>query len=256
MSNPFDVLAPTYDSDFTETTIAQYLRKRVHGHLLSLFKNGQNILEMGCGTGEDALFMAQHGIYITATDYSQQMLNITSQKTQHTQRVKTQLQDLNHLQLSEPFDGAYSNFGALNCVANREAFVQRLAPHIREGGYVAFGVMAKTCVWEILWHGLHLEFKIAFRRFKPASFQPDETSTPITVYCPTPKELIADFAPYFECVNLKPLGVFLPPTAGYAVVEKRPRLLKTLLQWDENTKEQGALAPFADHYWIVFRKCS
>ena len=41
------------------------------------------VLEIGCGTGEDALFLAQQGIHITATDASEEMLRITREKTEN-----------------------------------------------------------------------------------------------------------------------------------------------------------------------------
>src|SRR5687767_4264178 len=85
----FDTLAPSYDKEFTHTPSGQILRNRVHNRLLSHFKAGDALLEMGCGTGEDALFLAEQGLQITATDTSEKMLSITHEKTKHLPNVIT-----------------------------------------------------------------------------------------------------------------------------------------------------------------------
>jgi ubiquinone/menaquinone biosynthesis C-methylase UbiE len=83
----FDTLAPTYDNDFTQQAIGQILRARVHQRLLSHFSASQHVLEIGCGTGEDALFLAEQGITVTATDASEEMLSIAREKTNHQDNV-------------------------------------------------------------------------------------------------------------------------------------------------------------------------
>ncbi|MEL6525745.1 MAG: class I SAM-dependent methyltransferase, partial [Chloroflexota bacterium] len=116
----FDALAVTYDSDFTSQPIGEILRARVHERLLTHFSVGDHVLEMGCGTGEDALFLSQQGINVTATDASDEMLAVARAKTAQTDTVKVQHLNLANLppQHVSSFDGAFSNFGALNCLTN------------------------------------------------------------------------------------------------------------------------------------------
>jgi SAM-dependent methyltransferase len=93
----FDTLAPTYDADFTASPIARHLRARVHARLDVLTQPGQAALELGCGTGEDALHLAQGGVHITATDASTAMLAIARQKLApfpHAHTVHLDLQAL------------------------------------------------------------------------------------------------------------------------------------------------------------------
>jgi ubiquinone/menaquinone biosynthesis C-methylase UbiE len=75
----FDSLAPTYDQDFTASRVARYLRGRVHARLSRHFHAGDHVLELGCGTGEDALYLASQGIHVTATD-ARQMLEMARAK--------------------------------------------------------------------------------------------------------------------------------------------------------------------------------
>jgi SAM-dependent methyltransferase len=261
MSNPFDVLAPAYDDEFTLSPIARYLRDKVQARLLAHFTSPQHVLELGCGTGEDALFLAEHGLHITATDFSDEMLAITRQKTAHTERVYTEKlnldtppKSLQHTPQKGLFDGAYSNFGVINCVHDRPQLAHWLAQFLKPNAIVGFAIMSPLCIWEIAWHIAHFKWAIATRRFATSHFQPTPTSESINVYYPSPHQLMREFAPFFDCVALQPLGVFLPPTALYPVAEKRPRLFKRLLSLESRFGNTRPLAILADHYWIEFRK--
>lgn len=254
----FDPLARTYDTDFTYTAIGTHLRKRVHRRLLTVFSAGDHLLEIGCGTGEDALFLAQHGIKVTATDASAEMLKITAQKTTGFSGVTTHQLDLNTLPVkfinTNHFEGVLSNFGALNCTPDWERLAEWLAPQVKQGGTLGFAIMAPFCIWETLWHGLHFDFKTATRRWRDYSeFKPDSDQT-MRIYYPTVKQITEAFRPHFERTRVQPLGLFLPPSDVYPVIEKRKRLLRLLTKLDDATANVSKLALFADHYWIEFTK--
>ena len=54
----FDRLAPRYDQLWTRSTVGHLQREAVWRHLAPLFKPGQTALDLGCGTGEDALHLS------------------------------------------------------------------------------------------------------------------------------------------------------------------------------------------------------
>ena len=64
---PFDVLADTYDEVFTRSLIGQAQRAQVWRVLEQAFSRGQRVLEINCGTGEDALFLVRQGIAVVAS---------------------------------------------------------------------------------------------------------------------------------------------------------------------------------------------
>lgn len=253
----FDALAADYDRDFTHTAIGQYLRGEVHERLLMHFPARSSVLEMGCGTGEDALFLAQHGVQVTATDASEKMLAVAREKTRNTSGVtfgKLDLRALNEGDFNQAYQGAFSNFGALNCLDDWRPLAAWLAARIQPGGKVCLGIMSPLCVWETAWHGLHLDFKVAFRRQRGSTFQADAHSEAIAITYPTVRHITRDFAPHFRRVYVRPLGVCVPPSDVYGVIEKRPRLLRLLLAAERRFGKMAALALFGDHYWIEFER--
>jgi SAM-dependent methyltransferase len=224
---------------------------------LELWQAGDNVLELGCGTGEDAKFLGKHGIHVTATDASEKMLRITQQKTAHLKYISTQYLDLSNLPTDDfttQVDGVLSNFGALNCISDWKPLAEWLSTRVKSEGTLAFAIMPPYCIWETLWHGLHFDFKTATRRWKSsASFTPD-SNTHLNINYPTIRHITQDFAPHFQRTRIQPLGLFLPPSDAYPVIEKRMRLLRWLIQADDSLATVSQLALFADHYWIEFKR--
>ena len=246
----FDTLAPSYDIDFTHQPIGKILRSTVHHRLLTHFSAGEHVLEIGCGTGEDALFLADKGIHITASDASDAMLDITRDKTRNHDTVQIEKLDLQQLpQLdNQQFDGVFSNFGALNCIDDWKPLAKHLSVLLKSGGKACFGIMSPYCAWEFLWHAGHWKWDIALRRLR------GDTFGELTISYPTVKRITEDFAPYFRRVHLQPLGLFLPTSALFDVVQKRPKLMKTLVNLEERFDSVAPLSQFADHYWIEFER--
>ncbi len=251
----FDTLAPTYDHDFSAQPFAQALRVRVHERLAEHFHAGDHVLELACGTGEDALALAQRGVKITATDSSPAMLEIARAKLHDHANAQVEPLNLAHLPPKDDrrFAGAFSNFGGLNCLSDWSPLARWLADHVTTGGVVAFGVMSPFCLWEMTWGALHLNFKRAFRRWRPATFQPDPAQPPINIHYPTVRRLTRDFAPCFTRVSVEPLGLAIPPSELFAAFAARPRWRDRLIALDRRLT-LSPLALLADHYWIALRR--
>jgi len=50
------------------------------------------------------------------------------------------------------------------------------------------------------------------------------------------------------------VGLFVPPSDVFGVIETRPRLLRLLTAMDGHFSHILWLALFADHYWIEFER--
>ena len=70
----FDRMAAGYDSLFTFSAIGMSQREVVWKRALAVFATGSHILELNCGTEQDALFLAKAGMSVTACDASLGMI--------------------------------------------------------------------------------------------------------------------------------------------------------------------------------------
>ena len=70
----FSKQSDVFDEIYNTDIIIQYKRDRVRQHILKHIKESASMLELNCGTGEDALFFAGKGFSVHATDISEGML--------------------------------------------------------------------------------------------------------------------------------------------------------------------------------------
>src|SRR5690606_1446995 len=119
----FDALAPTYDADFGAGDIGGRLRRAVWRRVDAAFPRDCRVLDLGCGTGEDAVHLAGGGRRVVAIDASPAMVAQARAKAIArgvADRVDVRelpIERLDDLAEPAPFDAVLSNFGALNCVA-------------------------------------------------------------------------------------------------------------------------------------------
>src|ERR1051326_4126875 len=71
---PFDAVAESYDDTFTKSKIGRAQRSAVWRELEKIFFHGDRVLEIGCGTGIDACFLANRGVSVLACDSSPRMV--------------------------------------------------------------------------------------------------------------------------------------------------------------------------------------
>lgn len=152
----FDALAADYDRQFTHSRIGTLMRQAVWRRLDLRFHPGQRVLELNCGTGEDAVHLGQRGVCVLATDRSPAMVERTRRKVAQaglSTTVQVQQLALENLQALDapPFDGALSNFGGLNCVADLAGVGRALGARLRAGALAFLCVMGPLVPWE--WGG-------------------------------------------------------------------------------------------------------
>ncbi len=217
MTAPFDAAAAAYDDGFTRTRLAQTLRGRVWARLDAVLAPGQPVLELGCGTGEDARHLAQRGVPVTATDQSLAMLQVAAAKNTGLP-VTTALLDLHTLApppavlAAAPYAAVFSNFGALNALADYGPLAAWLAPLVRPGGRLVFVIMGRWCAWEIAWHLLRGQPRTAFRRLRRGGAVARVGGAPMAVHYPATTHLRQAMAPSFRLDRVWPLGLWLPPS--------------------------------------------
>ncbi len=260
-SSPFDALAAEYDEAFTNTAIGQIMREAVWSHLDRTFNPGDCVLELNCGTGEDALHLARRGVRVVATDVSQEMLDAAHQKvTSAGQGDKVLFCRLDLAAGYEElaslvtrfdlgpgpgiFDGAFSNFGGLNCVSDLGTVGRGLNGAVRAGGSVVMCVMGRLVPWEWIWYGLRGRFGKAFRRLRPGGVE----WRGLNIRYHSIGALRKAFAPAFRLVCTSGIGFLVPPPYAESFGRRHPRALEALNRWERRLEMTTPFPWLADHY--------
>ncbi len=258
----FDQMAPDYDQVFTDSLIGKAQRAQVRKYLMELLevKPVQRILEINCGTGEDASWLASMGYTVTATDVSPEMIRVAREKagfqTWLSVSYKTMgFDELDQLQKEGPYDLVLSNFSGLNCI-DKTALTQlntQLQKLVADKGELAIVIFGKYCIWETCYHFIKGRFRTAFRRWnkKPADMHLPG-NTPLPVWYHSRRQLSGSLSG-FTLYGKKPVGLFVPPSYLEDGMKKRPRLFSFLQKMDQKCSGSW-LSNFADHRYLLYRK--
>ena len=262
--DPFDDLAAEYDRRFTHTELGRRYRGAVWRWLDRAFHRGDRVLELNCGTGEDAVHLARKGVLVHATDRSQAMLDETRRKVSEagvgglvtlervsltadaTPRVPT----LDRYMPEAVFDGAVSSFGGLNLVADVGPVATGLARILRPGARVVLSVMGPLVPWEWGWYLARLRPRDAFRRVRSGG----APWRGRRVFYPSVAALRRAFGSKFECRGVGAIGVFLPPPYASAWAARHPALVARLDAVERRCERWWPLSRLADHYIMEFER--
>lgn len=261
--SPFDILAETYDADFTTSQIGKLQRNRVWKILNSLLQ-AQNkplkILEINCGTGEDALQLAASGNTVIATDASAIMIEKAQQKlyrsgisNNYIHFMQCSFGELKQNFRNEKFDLVLSNFGGLNCIDKNELkeLSNDLGFLLAPGGYLFFNIMSRFCLWEIFYYSVKGKLNTAFRRMKKSVvFNINGSSMPVYYYSPQDIKKLFQFK--FMPVQIHPVGLFIPPSYLEKLFATRKHWLHRLNNWEEKFG-WSLFSAFADHFCIIMK---
>ena len=257
----FDRVAHSYDEQFTHTAIGIAQRKQVWSRLIAAFPAGSRILELNCGTGEDARFLALRGRSVVACDASQEMIEVAKRHNAREGGIAnlTYLQfaneDIGQLLSKPAFDGAFSNFSGLNCVSDLGPVARSLANLVQPGGRVLLCVWGRRCVAEMIWYLSHGERKKAFRRF---SQNARATLGGITISLTYHKlrDIHCSFAPWFQLVSRSAVGLFVPPSYAGPWISPHKKLLAQFEWLDLLCAEWPILRDLGDHLLLEFVRCN
>jgi SAM-dependent methyltransferase len=255
----FDQMAEEYDDVFTESMIGRAQRGAVWNVLRETFRAGDHILELNCGTGEDALFLARNDISVTACDASEQMVRVAHrrmQKESPNAAIQFKLlptERLGELESTSKFDGAFSNFSGLNCVVDLKQTAEDLATLLPADTHLLLCLSTRFCVWEMIWYSLQGKFHKAFRRCSGhAAARVGAFS--VDVYYPSVRNLKAMFSPAFVLRSCVGVGVSVPPSYVESWIQKRPKLLNRLCAIDRIISTLPGFRVLGDHMLLHFER--
>ncbi len=257
----FDAYAEGYDSAFTQTHIGRLQRQQVWQALQSYLTSPKDILEVNCGTGVDAIQLAQAGHRVLATDLSEKMIEVARAKMlQLDQSIKLRFETSDFLELPttvghKKFDCVFSNFGGLNCIntADTMEFSRICYDLLRPGGMLFLIYMSKDCTWERFYFSYQKNKEKANRRKTNGPVTSLVEGHPVSVWYYSTTELETLYSKYFKMVDQFPVGLFVPPSYLEPLFTKRKFLLQALGGMDRLLRFK-AWADYGDHVGIVLQR--
>ena len=220
-----------------------------------VFDRGGRILDLGCGTGEDAIYLARRGHDVHAVDGSEAMVRLARDKVLDAaleQRVHVRELDIEHLDGlgTDLYDGVLSNFGALNCVQDLSSVSTELANRTARGAPVVLCLMGPTVPWEWVWYLAQANPSKAFRRLRSGGV----AWRGIRIRYPSIADVRATFAPDFEAMRVAALGALVPPSYAEPGLERFRSLIESLARLERVLETVPPLPWLADHYLLELRR--
>jgi len=257
--SPFDRMAPEYDIKFTDSVLGRLYRNALWNRMDCLFTGQRHILELGCGTGEDALYLARQGHRVTAIDTSEKMIHqaqIKIEKAGYQDQVSFRVMDIENMNLfalhtleegdEKPliYDGALANFGVLNCVQDLTAVARVMKSCLSVGAPVLFTIMGPIVPWEWLWYFFKGQPEKSFRRFRKGGLY----WKGIRIRYPGVRKARASFEPYFRICRISALGCLLPPPYAESWAKNHPGTINVLNRIERRWSTSPLVTNLADHY--------
>jgi len=255
----FDSVAADYDGPRGNNALIQRMRDTMWRELEKRFESRARLIDLGCGTGIDAEHLARSGRTVLATDWSPAMVERTRRRASEsglTDRIDARCVGAHELQrLEGVFDGAYSNFGPLNCVPDLREMSVQCARLLRPGGLLVFSVIGRICPLEYIYYRWRRPERARIRFARGAVAVGMNRQTIWTRYF-LPREFHDEFAQQFELVSYRALSLFMPPPYLVDWYERYPRLLKMLGRIDDLAGAMPGLRNAGDHFLIVMKRRS
>jgi SAM-dependent methyltransferase len=262
----FDSIAPHYDALYgpAANAVMAWMHEENLALLRAAFPAGGRLLEIGCGTGDEALALARAGYTVLATDISPRMAALTQAKARtaglldHVVALALPGRALSALRPKQPFDGAYASFGSLNCETDLPAVAAALARLVRPGGVFVCSVMSRYYLAEVAWFLLHARPRMALRRWRrgwQAASVGEWSGDQIGVRTRylTASGLAHTFVSAFAVEQVLALPLLLPPPYLEALFRRRS-LFRRWERWERRLRARWPWQHLGDHLVVVLRR--
>jgi ubiquinone/menaquinone biosynthesis C-methylase UbiE len=256
----FSRQSATFDEQYAQNTIIQYKRERVRKHLQQLLHPNSYVLELNAGTGDDAIWLAQNGHRVHATDIAEGMQRKLSEKVAYrglTGSITNEIcsfTEVHSLKDRGPYDAIFSNFAGLNCTGNLKQVLYSFEKLLKPGGTVVLVILPPFCIWESLLI-LKGKFKTATRRFfssKGRTARVEGSSFKCWYY--SPGYVVRHLKDQFDLLHIEGLCTFVPPSYIENFAQKHPIAYKRLCRMESTLKDKWPWKNIGDYYIISLRR--
>lgn len=257
----FDGVAEDYDRHIFGNPINTWLRNVSVGVMKGVFKSGDTVLEIGCGSGTETLSLARRGVRVIATDISSKMIEVLDSKARRaglSERVvgiwsrPIDLRDKMAKLGLEQVDGAYSTYGAINTEPRLAETMKILHDLLKENAPLILGVWNKYCLYEILGYSIKLRPALAFARLRNP-VQVGKSRFCVATNAFSVGSLGQVVNPYFDLKKVYGVVITLPPSnlTRYLPRGRAFGLLKSL---DLNIGRSFPMNRLGDHFLAVYHR--
>jgi 2-polyprenyl-3-methyl-5-hydroxy-6-metoxy-1,4-benzoquinol methylase len=153
----YDVEAAVYDARVAGDA---WMRDVLWRRYAQLFRPGHRVLDIGCGTGIDARFLAGRGIHVVAIDRAPAM--IREARSGMANEGCDRLLDFRVMDASDlgslperGFDGMIAAFASVSAVADMGGLSEKAAELVRPQGTVLVHSLNRWSLWEWMGHVRH-----------------------------------------------------------------------------------------------------
>lgn len=161
------------------------------------FRPGARIVDLGCGPGTDARLLQTLGCAVHGVDLSPGMIEVA-----RARGVDAEVASLDAFPGS--FDGALSNFGALNCLPTLRPLGDRLRTALPVGAWLLFVVIGASCPAE--------DLALLARGRRPRRGRPVTVEgVPVSMRTLCPGQVADELGAGFRITHVEALGALMPP---------------------------------------------
>jgi ubiquinone/menaquinone biosynthesis C-methylase UbiE len=241
VQDAFDSASEEYDYTISHNYINSWIRKRSINELHKIGRPSDVLLEIGCGTGSEAIQISRQVRGIIATDISEKMLDLLRKKVQAKRlgrkiiAAKARASEISSVKDLLPRGRvrvAYSFNGALNCESEIDKVPCELSKVVEKDGYFLCSIRNTLCLSEALSHSLVLQFdKMSTRKGQPTMVSVGGMDIPSIYYSAT--RLAQLFRPHFQVKKMIGLPAFLPPAylSNYYLQTGKARIVLEKLEF-------------------------
>ncbi|MEX2535359.1 MAG: class I SAM-dependent methyltransferase [Trueperaceae bacterium] len=213
---PFSALADIYDQIMADVEYDEWLYFILSQAGMRGFRKGP-VLDLGCGTGNITIPLAERGLDPTGVDSSVEMLAVARRKAPE---LDWRNADFTSFALERRFSLAVSIFDSLNNLLTKEQFLaaaNRVREHLLPGGLFLFDVNTTTGLRD-LWEGGRVEGwagEIYYRWTH--SYDAERDLARVEAYCDDGKRSFTEV--HFERPFDPDEVVYLLEEAGFSEIE-------------------------------------
>lgn len=250
----FDGVADAYDGPVGNNLLVRRMRAQLIETVAARLPPGSRLLDLGCGTGLDAVELARRGYRVTAIDWSPEMVRRTRSRACEYglgDRVLAHVLGIHELgRLDATFDGIYSNLGPLNCVPDLGEAARACAGLLPPGGSVIASVIGGLCPWEIAYYAAVGHPRRALLRLSRRAVPVGLAGQTVWTRYYTPRQLYRHFAAWFSLVSYSGLGVAVPPPYLLGLYERLGPLGRLLDKLDGLLGTAPCIRNLGDHVLV------